>query len=135
VRDANRRTGTERPPAGRHAGLFARLILGQQRVAGCKSASSNRSWVALVIEDNLALVNCGGFLRAVGPDRLQLSDGEGNTVRLWLTLQHKANYEYWVGETELPNQPYETLEIRFDQCLTYLGAFRVQPKEPVWMTL
>src|SRR5450759_21780 len=40
VRDANRRTGTERPPGGRHAGLFGRLILRQQREAGCKSTST-----------------------------------------------------------------------------------------------
>jgi hypothetical protein len=89
----------------------------------------------MAIEDNLALVNCGGFLRDVGPDRLQLSDGEEKTVHLVLTLQRKANYEHRVGQDDLPNLPYETLEIHFDQCLTYLGAFRAQPKEPVWMTL
>jgi hypothetical protein len=96
---------------------------------------ANRSWVALAIEDNLALVNCGGFLRAVGPDRLQLSDGEEKTVHLVLTLQRKANYEYRVGQDDAPKLPYETLRIHFGECLAYLGAFRAQPKEPVWMTL
>ena len=89
----------------------------------------------MAIEDNLALVNCSGFLRDVGPNRLQLSDGEEKTVRLVLTLPYKANYEYRVVQNDVPDQPYETLRIHLRECLTYLGAYRAQPKEPVWMTL
>jgi len=91
--------------------------------------------VALAIEDNLALVNCGGFLRAVGPDRLQLSDAQESVVRLALTLQRKAGYRYRVATDAYESRPYATLVIRFDQCLTYLGAFRAQPKKPVWLLL
>jgi hypothetical protein len=43
-------------------------------------------------------------------------------VRRSLTLERTAKYRYRVGEEE----PYTTLEINFDQCLAYLGAFRVQ---------
>jgi hypothetical protein len=56
-------------------------------------------------------------------------------VRLSLTLHRKASYLYRVVTDEFENRPYATLEIHFDQCLTYLGAFRAQPKEPVWLTL
>jgi hypothetical protein len=84
---------------------------------------ANRSWVAIAIEDRLALVNGGGFLRTVEPSRLELSDAQESAVRLSLTLERTAKYRYRVGEEE----PYATLEIHFDQCLAYLGAFRVQP--------
>jgi hypothetical protein len=96
---------------------------------------ANRSWVAMAIEDNLALVNGGGFLRAVEPYQLRLSDAQDSTMRLSLTLEPTATYRYRVGEDESDNQPYETLEIHFAQCLTYLGAFRAQPEKPVWLPL
>jgi hypothetical protein len=89
----------------------------------------------MAIEDNLALVNCGGFLRDVGPGGLRLSDAQESAVRLSLTLHHAANYEHRVGENEIANEPYETLEIHFGECLTYLGAFRAQPKQPYWLPL
>jgi hypothetical protein len=90
----------------------------------------------MAIQDRLALVNCGGFLRAVGPDRLELSDAQESVVRLGLTLERTANYRYRVGDKEfVVNLPYATPEIHFAQCLTYLGAFREQPEEPVWLRL
>jgi hypothetical protein len=91
--------------------------------------------VALAIEDNLAVVNGGGFLRAVEPDRLKLSDAQDCAMRLSLTLEPTATYRYRVVEGEVDNQPYETLEIHFNQCLACLAAFRAQPKQPVWLTL
>jgi hypothetical protein len=124
-----------RPPDPRAAARGGLQVSVEQACDILRTWQANRSWVAMVIEDNLALVNCGGFLRAVGLDRLELSDGEENTVRLALTLQPKASYQYRVGEEDSPTQPYETLEIRFDQCLAYLGAFRAQPKEPAWLML
>lgn len=96
---------------------------------------AERRWVSMAIEDRLALVNCGGFLRAVGPDRLELSDAQESVVRLGLTLERTANYRYRVGEKEAVNLPYATLEIHFAQCLTSLGAFRAQPEKPVWLML
>ena len=96
---------------------------------------AERRWVSVTIEDRLALANCGGFLRAVGPDRLELSDAKESVVRLGLTLERTANYRYRVGEKEAVNLPYATLEIHFAQCLTYLGAFRAQPEKPVWLML
>ena len=80
-------------------------------------------------------MNCGGFLRAVEPYRLKLSDAQESAVRLSLRLERTAKYGYRVGQDESGDQPYETLEIHFNQCLTYLGAFRAQSKQPVWLML
>jgi hypothetical protein len=76
VRDANRLTGTERPPA-RKTRWIVRPPDPRAAVSGVQCSleqaseilriwQANRSWVAMVIEDNLALVNCSGFLRRVG---------------------------------------------------------------------
>jgi hypothetical protein len=100
----------------------------QQACDILRTWQANRSWVAVALEDNLGLVNCGGFLRAVELDRFELSDAQGSVVRLSLTLERSAEYRYCVGGKETDDQPYETLEIRVNQCLAYLGAFEVQPK-------
>ena len=126
-----------RPPDPRAAADHGRQVNAKQACDILRTWQASRSWVAMAIEDNLALVNCGGFLRDVDLERLQLSDGEEkeNTVRLVVTLPGEANYKYRVAQNESANLPYETLEIHFRECLTYLGAFRAQPKEPVWLTL
>ena len=123
-----------RPPDPRAAASGGLQVSIEQACNILRTWQANRSWVAMAIEDNIALVNCGGFLRAVDPQRLQLSGGEENTVRLVVTLPGKANYEYRVAQNESANLPYETLRIHLRECLTLLGAFRVQPKS-FWLTL
>lgn len=124
-----------RPPDPRAAAGAGLQVSVKQACDILRTWEANRSWVAMVIEDGLTLVNCGGFLRGVGPGGLHLSDREEKTVRLVLTPQEKADYEYGVGEDDVPNHPYETLLIHFRECLVYLGAFRAQSKEPVWLVL
>lgn len=133
---AGRRTrGIVRLPDPRTAMGSGKEVTVEQACDILRTWQAERRWVSVTIEDRLALANCGGFLRAVGPDRLELSDAQESVVRLGLTLERTANYRYRVGEKEAVNLPYATLEIHFAQCLTCLGAFRAQPEKPVWLML
>jgi hypothetical protein len=137
----------DRPVAGRKTRGIVRLpdplaatgsgkkVTVEQACDILRTWQADCSWVAMAIEGNLALVNCGGFLRDVGPYRLELSDAQGSAVRLSLTLQPKASYLYRVATEESADRLYATLSIRFAQCLTKLGAFRAQPKQPYWLPL
>jgi hypothetical protein len=133
---AGRKTrGSIRLPDPRAATGSGTEVSIEQACEILRTWQAERSWVAMTIEDNLALVHCGGYLHAVEPYRLTLSDAPESVVRLFLTLQPKATYLYRVARDKCADRPYATLSIRFAQCLTYLGAFRAQPEKPVWLML
>jgi len=43
------------------------------------------NWVSFAIEDNLALLNCSGFLRSVGPEWVEISDAQEAVIRFFMT--------------------------------------------------
>ena len=133
---AGRKTrGIIRLPDPRATTGSGREVSVEQACEILRTWQADRRWVALAIEDNLALVKCGGFLRDVGLQRLELSDAQDSVVRLSLTLQPQASYLYRVATTESADQLYATLSVRFGQCLANFGAFRTQPKLPYWLPL
>ena len=133
---AGRKTrGIVRLPDPRAAAGSGTEVSVEQACNILRTWQADHSWVAMAIEDYLALVHCGGFLCAVEPYRATLSDAQESVMRLFLTLQPKATYLYQVARDERADRPYATLSINFNQCLTKLGAFRAQPEKPFWLVL
>jgi hypothetical protein len=92
---------------------------------------ADRSWVAAAIEDNLCVVNCGGYLRDCGSALLDIAPADEKVVHVTLLLPPKATYRYRMAPNERADQPYEVLLIQEQQCMIYLAAFRTQPDKPV----
>jgi hypothetical protein len=65
----------------------------------------------------------------------EISDAQETVVRFLMMLPHKGSFEYQVATDESADSPYETLLIRSLNSLVYLGAWRVQPSKPAWLTL
>lgn len=122
------------PPPDPQKAVGGRQVSSDQACDILRTWQANRSWVAIALEDNLALVRCGGFLRAADPFLVEVTVGEGEAGRFFLTLNRGASFEYRVWGDGAVDEPYETLEIRFDQSLVYIGAFRQRPKK-LWLML
>jgi hypothetical protein len=90
--------------------------------------------VAFAIEDNLTLLNCGGIFLAVEPGLVKVEVGEGNAGLLTFALPRHGTFQYQVYGDDQVDTPYETLEVRFEECLIYLGAFRQRPQK-LWRML
>jgi hypothetical protein len=102
-------------------------VSAEQAVEILRTWQTDRSWVAMAIEDNLVFMHCRGSLRAVGLNRVEVMDAGETAVYVSLTLESAAKYVYRVVVDERAEAPYQTLSIGLHQCLTYLAAFRVQP--------
>ena len=124
-----------RPPDPGAAACGGRQISIEQACDILRTWQANRSWVAFAIEDNLALLNCSGFLRSVDPGRVEISDAQEAMMRFFMTLPPKGTFKYEVAKDERADSPYETLLIHSLDSLVYIGAWRVQPSKPAWLIL